>query len=177
MWENRGPLKANWILGYIKIRNPNCWARAIGHYTSQQHLKPITGNYFHCHKPHPISRFNSLLSVLSAVNIDWIKTKKKHFGKLIAHHLNASLSTYKNTIGFLKYYSLIILKTLTNTISSLPLKTLAIRKRDDISSGVDATLCTAAPHALHGLAGAIGTAGVQRTRLFAGWTRTLTGVS
>lgn len=94
---------------------------------------------------------------------------KNNFGKLIACHLNASLCTYKKYIG--------LKKTLTNTISSLPLQTLAIRKRDDISGGVNATLRAAAPHALHALAGAVGTVGVQRTWFLAGWAGTLTGVS
>lgn len=50
---------------------------------------------------------------------------------------------------------------LTHTLSSLPLQTLAVREGDDVRSGVDAALCAAAPHALHGLAGAVATVAVQ----------------
>lgn len=68
-------------------------------------------------------------------------------------------------------------KTLTDTISRLPLQTLAIGERDDVGSGVDTALRTAAPHALRGLAGAVGAAGVQRARLLTGRAGALIGVS
>lgn len=149
----------------------NSWVRAIGHSalknTIQSQSWKTNTNFT------PTNPVLSPVSLLFRLFRDrWILTgliTKNNFGKLIACHLNASLRTYKKYIG--------LKKTLTNTISSLPLQTLAIRKRDDISSGVNATLCTAAPHALHALAGAVGTVGVQRTRFLAGWAGTLTGVS
>lgn len=68
-------------------------------------------------------------------------------------------------------------EALTQAVSRLPLQTLAVREGDDIGGGVHAAPRAAAPHALHGLAGAVGTGGVQRARLLAGEAGALIGVS
>lgn len=68
-------------------------------------------------------------------------------------------------------------KTLTHTISGLPLQALAVGEGDDVGGGVHAALGAAAPHALHGLAGAVGAVGVQRAGLLAGRTGALIRVS
>lgn len=51
--------------------------------------------------------------------------------------------------------------SLTATVSSLPLQTLAIGEGDDVSIGVHTAPGAAAPHAFHCLAGAVGTGGPQ----------------
>lgn len=66
-----------------------------------------------------------------------------------------------------------IVKSLTSTILGLPLQTLAVGEGNDIRRGVYTALSTSTPHALHGLAGAVGTAGAQSTRRLTG-TSTLT---
>lgn len=98
--------------------------------------------------------------------------QKPIWEKLISSHLNARLYPPMKP-----HADEAEERTLTHTISGLPLQTLAVRKRDDIGGGVDAPLRTAAPHALHVRAGAVGTVGVQRTRRPTGWTGTLTRVS
>ena len=50
---------------------------------------------------------------------------------------------------------------LTGAVSSLPLQTLSVGEGDDVGVGVHTTLGAAAPHTLHGLAGAVGTGGAQ----------------
>lgn len=50
---------------------------------------------------------------------------------------------------------------LTDAVSSLPFQTLSVGEGDDVSVGVHTSLGAAAPHTLHGLAGAVGTGGAQ----------------
>lgn len=63
--------------------------------------------------------------------------------------------------------------SLTSTVLGLPLQTLSVGEGDDVRRRVHTALCTAAPHALHGLTGAVGTAGAQRAGRLTG-TSTLT---
>lgn len=53
--------------------------------------------------------------------------------------------------------------SLTATVSGLPLQTLAVGEGDDVSIWIHTAPVAAAPHALHGLAGAVGTGGPQGT--------------
>lgn len=57
------------------------------------------------------------------------------------------------------WYMSVTLPPLTTAVLGLPLQTLSIGEGDDVRRGVDAALRAAAPHALHGLAGAVGAAG------------------
>lgn len=56
---------------------------------------------------------------------------------------------------------------LTRAGRSLPLQALPIREGDDVGVGVHAALGAAAPHALHAVAGAVGTRGPQGARVLA----------
>lgn len=57
---------------------------------------------------------------------------------------------------------------LTGAVLGLPLQTLSVGEGDHVGRGVDTALHTAAPHALHGLAGAVGAGAALRARRLAG---------
>lgn len=63
-------------------------------------------------------------------------------------------------------------RLLTRAILGLPLQTLSVGEGDHVGGGVDAALSAAAPHALHGLAGAVGAAVALGARRLA-WTGAL----
>ncbi len=59
---------------------------------------------------------------------------------------------------------------LTATVSSLPLQALAVGEGDEVRIGIHTALGAATPHALHGLAGAVGAAGSQAQGILHGRT-------